>query len=89
MLRETTHCLNQQSRSLNRRDKYDQERVTPVPQLQSEKNRMACAKRSKNQRHQPLGQVRGDREEHSNAIDSDQSEFTVNRELSQGHGSSD
>ena len=50
---------------------------------------MACAKRSKNQRHQPLGKVQGDREEHSNAIDFDQSEFTVTRELSKGHGSSD
>ena len=47
---------------------------------------MACAKRSKNHQHQPLGQVRGDREEHS---DPDPSEFTVIRELSKGHGSSD
>ena len=50
---------------------------------------MACAKRSENQRHQPLGQVRGDREEHSSAIIHDQSEFTVTRELSKGHESSE
>ena len=60
---------------------------TPAPESQSEKNRMACAKRSENQWHQPLGQVRGDREEHSDTIDLDPSEFTVTRELSNGHGS--
>ena len=53
-----------------------QERVAPAPESQSEQNRMACARE-----HQPLGQVRGDRDEHC--------EFTVNRELSKGHGSSD
>ena len=67
-----------------------QERVTPAPESQSEKNRMACAKRSENQRHQLLGQVRGDREEYSATIDLDYaSEFTVTRELSKWHGSSD
>ena len=61
-----------------------QERVAPAPESQSEQNRMACARE-----HQPLGQVRGDREEHSSAIIHDQSEFTVNRELGKGHGSTD
>ena len=60
-----------------------QERVAPAPESQSERNRMACARE-----HQPLGQVRGDRDEHSSAIIHDQSEFTVTRELSKGHGSS-
>ena len=49
MLRETTHCLDQQSRSLNRRDDpihESQERVTPAPESKSERNRMACAFRS-------------------------------------------
>ena len=40
---------------------------------------MACARG-----HQPLGQVRGDRDERSSAIIYDQSEFTVTRELSEG-----
>ena len=61
-----------------------QERVAPAPESQSEQNRMACARE-----HQPLGQVRGDRDEHSSAIIHDQSEFTVIRELSKGHGSSE
>ena len=64
-----------------------QERVTPAPESQSERNRMACAKRSENQQQQPLGQVRG--KEHSSAIIHDQSEFTVTRKLSKGHGSSE
>ena len=40
---------------------------------------MAFDYRSENQRHQPPGQVREDREEHSDTIDLDQREFTVNR----------
>ena len=58
--------------------------MTPAPESQSEKNRMACAKRSNNHQHQPLGQVRGDGEEHSDTIYLDPSEFTVTRELSKG-----
>ena len=51
---------------------------------------MACAKRSENHTHQPLGQVREDREDNSATVDQDYaSELTVTRELSNWHGSSD
>ena len=91
MLREITHIVSISNRDHSIEEtstiNESQERVAPAPESQSEKNQMACAKRSENQHHQPLGQVRGDREEHSNAIDLDQSELTVIRELSKGHES--
>ena len=95
MLRETIDCLDQQSRSSIEETSTineSQERVTPAPESQSEKNRIACAKRSENQRQKPLGQVRGDKEEQSDTIDLDPSEFTVilsfTVKLSKGHGRS-
>ena len=91
MLLKTTHCSDQQSRSFNRGDEHDQRitRENDTGSWVAIRKVMTCAKRSENQRHQPLGQVRGDREEHSSAIIHDQSEFTVTRELSKEHGSSE
>ena len=56
--------------------------MTLASESKSEKNRMVCAKRSENQ-------VRGDREDNSATINLDYaSQFTVNRELTKWHGSS-
>ena len=88
MLRKITHIvpISNRDHSIEETSLINefQERVAPAPESQSEQNRMACARE-----HQPLGQVRGDRDEHSSAIIHDQSEFTVTRELSKGHGSGD